>query len=98
MKVPYTKNIHNFFQGPPNPGFRSVKVQNRDFSQKGLTGFQKLFSFRVPMNPIASLESKIRRCPFFGVHNSKKQCVIEIKILLQKKIQSIVKGIYRKPL
>ena len=28
MKVPFTKNIHNLFQGPPNPGFRSVKVQN----------------------------------------------------------------------
>ena len=27
MKVSYTKNIHNLFQGPPNPGFRSVKVQ-----------------------------------------------------------------------
>ena len=27
MKVPFTKNIHNFFQGPSNPGFRSVKIQ-----------------------------------------------------------------------
>ena len=24
MKVPFTKNIHNFFQGPSNSGFRSV--------------------------------------------------------------------------
>ena len=34
MKVPFTKNIHNLFQGPPNPGFRSVKVQNGTFFKK----------------------------------------------------------------
>ena len=50
MKVPYTKNIHNLFQAPPNPGFRSVKVQTETF-KKALTGFQKFFLFRVPMNP-----------------------------------------------
>ena len=51
MKVPFTKIICNFFQGPPNPVFRSVKVQIGIFFQKGLTGFQKFFSFRVPINP-----------------------------------------------
>ena len=34
MKVPYTKTIHNFFQGPPNPGFRPVKVQTETFFKK----------------------------------------------------------------
>ena len=28
------QNIHNFFQGPPNPGFRSVKVQTETFLKK----------------------------------------------------------------
>ena len=36
MKVPFTKNIHNFFQGPSNPGFRSVKVQTETFLKKDL--------------------------------------------------------------
>ena len=28
MKMPLTKNIANMFQGPTNPGFSSVKVEN----------------------------------------------------------------------
>jgi hypothetical protein len=32
--VPYTKNIHNLFQDPTNPGFRSVKVQTETFLKK----------------------------------------------------------------
>ena len=28
MKMPLTNNIANMFQGPINPGFRSVKVEN----------------------------------------------------------------------
>ena len=28
MKMTFTKNIANMSQGPPNPGFRSVKVEN----------------------------------------------------------------------
>ena len=31
MNVPFTKNVHSFFQGPSNPGFRSVKVQTETF-------------------------------------------------------------------
>ena len=38
-------------KGPPKPGFRSVKVQTETFFQKGPTGVQKLFLFRVLMNP-----------------------------------------------
>ena len=34
MKVPFKKNIHSMFQGPPNPGFRSVKVQTETFLKK----------------------------------------------------------------
>ena len=34
MKVPFTKIICNLFQGPPNPGFRSVKVQIDTFFKK----------------------------------------------------------------
>ena len=43
MKVPYTKNIHNLFQGPPNPGFRSVKVQTETFLKKDLWDFKYSF-------------------------------------------------------
>ena len=34
MKVPYTKNIHNLYQGLPNLGVRSVKVQTDIFLKK----------------------------------------------------------------
>ena len=43
MKVPYTKNIHNLFQGPPNPGFMSVKVQNGTFFKKDSRDLKKSF-------------------------------------------------------
>ena len=40
MKVPFKKNIHNFFQGPSNPGFRSVKVETETFSKnKGISSY-----------------------------------------------------------
>ena len=51
MKVPHTKNIGNFFQGPPNLGFRSVKVQTETFLRRDSLDFKKIFLFRVPMNP-----------------------------------------------
>ena len=34
MKMKFTKNISNMSQGLPNPGFRSVKVENGDFLKK----------------------------------------------------------------
>ena len=43
MKVPFTKNIHNFFQGLPNPGFRSVKVQTETVLKKDLKDFKNSF-------------------------------------------------------
>ena len=43
MKVPFTKNIHKLFQGPPNPGFRSVKVQNGTFFKKDSRDFKNYF-------------------------------------------------------
>ena len=46
MKVPFTKNIHNFFQGPSNPGFRSVKVQTETFLKKDSRDFKNSFQFR----------------------------------------------------
>ena len=57
------------YQGPPNPGFRSVKVENWDFLKKDSQVFKNFFKY------LASLESKIRRCPFLDIHNCKKQCV-----------------------
>ena len=46
MKAPFTKNIHNFFQGLPNPGFRSVKVQTETFLKKDSWDFKNSFQFR----------------------------------------------------
>ena len=43
IKVPYTKNIHNLFKGPPNPGFRSVKVQTETFFKKDSRDFKNYF-------------------------------------------------------
>jgi hypothetical protein len=43
MKVPYTKNICNLFKGPPNPGFRSVKVQTETFLKKDSRDFKNSF-------------------------------------------------------
>ena len=34
MKVTFTENIRNMSQGQPNPGFRSVRVENWDFLKK----------------------------------------------------------------
>ena len=34
MKVPFSKNIHDMTQCLPNPGFRSIRVQNMDFLKK----------------------------------------------------------------
>ena len=31
MKMTFKNNIANMSQGPPNPGFRSVKVENGDY-------------------------------------------------------------------
>ena len=69
MKVPFTKIICNLFQGPPNPVFRSVKVQIGTFFKKDSRDFKNSFYLGflwIPSKSLASLESKIRRCPFFG--------------------------------
>jgi hypothetical protein len=34
MKMAIRKNIHNFSQGLPNPGFMQKKVQKEDFLKK----------------------------------------------------------------
>ena len=52
MNVSYTKKIQNLFQGLPNPGLRSVKVQTKTIFKRP-HGISKIISFRVPlpMNP-----------------------------------------------
>ena len=39
MKVPFTKDIHNMPQGPPNPGFMQEKVQKGDFLKSHLENY-----------------------------------------------------------
>ena len=43
MKVPYAKSFCNVFQGPPNSGFRSVKVQTETFLKKDSRDFKNYF-------------------------------------------------------
>ena len=43
MNLIFTKNIPNMSQGPPNPGFRSAKVENGDFLQKDTQDFKNSF-------------------------------------------------------
>ena len=65
MKVPYTKNIHNMFQGQPNPGSRLVNVQTEDFLKKDSKVSKKFIFLYGSYEYLASVESRIRRCPFF---------------------------------
>jgi hypothetical protein len=46
--VPFTKNIHNFFQGLPNPGFRSVRVQTDTFFKKDSQDFKNSYKLKMP--------------------------------------------------
>ena len=84
MKVPYTKNIHNLFQGPPNPGFRSVKVQTETFLKKDSQDFKN--SFYLGFLWIPSKPGKQNwKLPFFwGVHNCKKNSVDSFKLSLNR--------------
>ena len=54
MKMTFTKNISNMYQGPRNPKFRSVKVENWDFLKKDSQDFKNSYEY------LATLESKIR--------------------------------------
>ena len=43
MEKPFTRYIQNLFQGPPNPGFRLVKVQTETFFKKDSQDFKNSF-------------------------------------------------------
>ena len=45
MKMTFAKNIANMSQGPLNPVFRSVKVENQDFLKKEPQDFKNYFQF-----------------------------------------------------
>ena len=65
IKVPFTKDIHNFFQGPPSPRFRSVKVQTETFFKKDSQDFEN--SFYLGLRWIPSKPGKQNwKVPFFG--------------------------------
>ena len=63
-KVPFTKNIHNFFKGPSNQGFRSIKFKLRLFSKRTNRISKILFNLGS-CEFLARLESQIRKCLFF---------------------------------
>ena len=66
MNVPYTKNINNLFQGPPNSVFRSVKVQTETFLEKESEEFKNSFYLgflSIPSKPGKQTE----KVPFFWV-------------------------------
>ena len=43
MKMTFTKNIPNMSQGPPNPGFRYLNLENWDFLKKDSKDFNNSF-------------------------------------------------------
>ena len=85
--MPYTKNIHNLFQDPHNPGFRSVKVQTETFLKNDSWDFKNysyLGFLRIPSKP--GKQNWI--VPFFWVfiiHNCKKTvCFCNFNIQVRK--------------
>ena len=68
----FTNNIANMSQGPPNPAFRSVRLE------KGLTRFQKFFSIWVPMNPSQDWKAKLESAYSLMVQNCKNTVCTEI--------------------
>ena len=46
MKITFTKNIPNMSQGPPNPGFMSVRVENLYFLKKDLQDLKNAIQSR----------------------------------------------------
>ena len=71
----YTKNINNVFQGPPNTGFRSVKVQTETFLKKDLRYFQKYFLFRIPMKLWQAWKANLEGALFWVFKIVKKNSV-----------------------
>ena len=51
MKMTFTKNIPNMSQGPPNPGFRYLNLENWDFLKKDSQDFKNSFQFEFLWNP-----------------------------------------------
>ena len=43
MKMTFTKDIPNMSQGPPNPGFRYLNLENWDFLKKDSQDFKNSF-------------------------------------------------------
>ena len=75
----YTKNINNVFQGPPNTGFRSVKVQTETFLKKDLRYFQKYFLFRIPMKLWQAWKANLEGALFWVFKIVKSSVIYDIK-------------------
>ena len=60
-EVFWPKKILNFMHG-----FESAILAIFTFCQRGLTGFQKFFSFRVPLNPKQAWKAKLEGALFLG--------------------------------
>ena len=64
MKVPFTKDIHKFFQGPQIQDVGQSKYKLRLFSKRTHRISKILFNLGS-CEFLARLESKIRKCLFF---------------------------------
>ena len=76
------KNSYNLFQGPPNPGFRSIKVQTETIIKKDSRDFKKLFYLGFLMNPQQALKVKLEVAFFVCIHNCKKNSVSALCLAL----------------
>ena len=78
----FTKNVTNMSQGPPNPEFRSVKVQTETFLKKDSRDLKNSFYLGflwIPSKP----EKQNWKVPFFWVFIIvKKQCVFSFRTRL----------------
>ena len=104
-KIPCTNSIHNFFQGPPNRGFRSVKVQTETFFKKNSRNFKN--SLYLGLLWIQAWKAKLEVALFLVVHNCKKtQCeLVQLNVVIVKgyftykysRLQTQMHKIHQKP-
>ena len=67
----FTKDFANMSQGPPKPGFRSMKVRDWDFLKKDSQDFENSFQFGF-LWILSKPGKQNQKIPFFDIHNCKK--------------------------
>ena len=74
MKMTFTKNIPNMSQGPPNPGFRYLILENWDFLKKDSVELKFFLWFRFLWIPRRPGMLNWERLFFWPSKNLYRQC------------------------